>query len=74
MASNKGTVIKEGRVVEALPSATFRIQIDGEEREIVGHLSGKMRINHIRVLPGDRVKFIITPYDEGRGRIVYKLR
>ncbi|KKT41871.1 translation initiation factor IF-1 [Candidatus Giovannonibacteria bacterium RIFCSPHIGHO2_02_43_13] len=73
MASNKGTVIKEGRVVEALPSATFRIQIDGEEREIVGHLSGKMRLHYIKVLVGDKVTVEFSPYDETKGRIIKRL-
>ena len=63
----------EGIIAESLPNTTFKVDTaDGKQYLCV--LSGKMRINHIRVLPGDRVKFIITPYDESRGRIVYKLR
>ncbi|KKT41914.1 MAG: Translation initiation factor IF-1 [Candidatus Giovannonibacteria bacterium GW2011_GWA2_44_13b] len=73
MASNKGTVIKEGRVVEALPSATFRILISGEEREVVGHLSGKMRLHYIKVLVGDKVEVEFSPYDESKGRIIKRL-
>lgn len=73
MSSNKGTVIKEGRVVEALPSATFRILIDEDKREIVGHLSGKMRLHYIKVLVGDKVAVEFSPYDETKGRIIKRL-
>lgn len=63
----------EGKIKENLPNTTFRVETtDGNEYLCV--LSGRMRMNHIRVLPGDRVKFVITPYDPQRGRIVYKLR
>jgi len=73
MSSNKGTVIKEGRVVEALPSATFRILMDEDKREIVGHLSGKMRLHYIKVLVGDKVSIEFSPYDETKGRIIKRL-
>ena len=64
----------EGTVTEALPNATFRVKLDGDEKILLCHLSGKMRINHIRVLPGDRVKIITTPYDESKGRIIYRVK
>jgi len=73
MASDKGTVIKEGRVVEALPSAAFRILIDKDGREVVGHLSGKMRLHYIKVLVGDKVMVEFSPYDETKGRIIKRL-
>jgi len=61
-----------GIVTEALPSATFRVRLpDG--REVLGHLSGKMRMYHIRILPGDKVAIEMTEYDERRGRIVRRL-
>lgn len=63
----------EGAVLEALPSASFKVQLD-EGREILGHLSGKMRLHHIKVLPGDRVRVEMTPYDETKGRIVQRLK
>ena len=61
-----------GIVTEALPAATFRVKLpDG--REILGHLSGKMRMYHIRILPGDKVAIEMSEYDERRGRIVRRL-
>ena len=64
---------KEGRVTEALPNAFFRITLE-DGREIMGFLSGKMRMNRITILPGDRVSVEMSPYDEGKGRIVYRLK
>jgi len=66
------TIVKEGTVVECLPGTTFRVKLDGDEREILAHLSGRMRLNRIRVLIGDKVKVEMTPYDESKGRIVYR--
>lgn len=63
----------EGVVTEALPNALFRIELEGG-RMILGHLSGKMRINYIKVLPGDRVRVEMTPYDDGKGRIVLRMK
>lgn len=70
-------IIVEGEVIENLPNTLFRIQLDkkeGQEEDIIilGYLSGKMRKNYIRILPGDRVKVELTPYDLTRGRIVYR--
>ena len=62
----------EGRVEEALPGATFRVSIEGG-KTVLGHLSGKMRINYIKILPGDRVLMEFSPYDDARGRIVRRL-
>lgn len=61
----------EGTVIENLPNTLFRVKLS-EERIVLCYLSGKMRMNHIRILPGDRVKIETTPYDETRGRIVYR--
>lgn len=61
----------DGEVFELLPSASFRIRLDSGH-EIVGHLSGKMRMHRIRLLPGDRVKVEMTPYDLTKGRIVLR--
>jgi translation initiation factor IF-1 len=60
-----------GVVTEALPNAFFRVKL-ADEREILCHLSGKMRIHYIRVMPGDVVKVELTPYDETKGRIIYR--
>jgi len=68
---NKKVIQKTGVVTEALPSANFRVKLDGGE-EILCHLAGKLRIYRIKVLPGDRVTVEMSPYDEKRGRIVYR--
>ncbi len=65
-------IIEEGVVIENLPNATFRVKLDKDGREILAHLSGKMRINYIKVIVGDRVKVELTPYDQSRGRIVFR--
>ena len=64
----------EGRISELLPNAYFRVQIVEGGPEIVGHLSGKMRKNNIRVLLGDRVNVEMSPYDLGKGRIIYRFK
>lgn len=62
-----------GQVVEALPSLLFRVKLENN-KEVLAHLAGKMRVNHIKILPGDSVVVETTPYDERRGRIVYRLK
>lgn len=69
----KERVFKEGIVEEALPSTLFRVRFDDGLRTLA-HLSGRMRLRHIRVLPGDRVRVELSPYDETKGRIVYRLK
>jgi len=63
----------EGRVIEALPNAFFKVLLD-DQKEIIGFLSGKMRMNRITILPGDKVTLEMSPYDQGKGRIVYRLK
>ncbi len=67
------TLEVEGVVKEALPNATFRVLLDNG-REVLAHVSGRMRVHFIRIVPGDRVKVEISPYDPTRGRIVYRIR
>lgn len=62
---------KTGVVIEALPSTNFRVKLD-DGQEILCHLAGKLRIYRIKILPGDRVAVEVGPYDEKRGRIVYR--
>jgi len=62
---------KQGIVLESLPNTNFRVKLD-DGKEILAHLAGKMRIYRIKVLPGDRVSVELSPYDENRGRIVYR--
>jgi translation initiation factor IF-1 len=64
----------EGVVVESLPNATFRVKLNNSDKIILCHLAGKMRMYRIRVLPGDKVKVEQTPYDETKGRIVYRVK
>ena len=67
----QGKIEVEGIVVETLPDTLFRVELE-DERKVLAHLSGKMRKFRIRVLPGDRVKIELSPYDQNRGRIVYR--
>jgi len=62
----------DGEVIEALPNATFRVKLNDSDKIILCHLAGKMRLYRIRVLPGDKVKVEQTPYDDTKGRIVYR--
>lgn len=63
----------EGTVAEALPNAMFRVELDNGH-EVLAHISGKMRMNFIRILPGDTVTVELSPYDLSRGRITYRKR
>lgn len=71
MKTNKNVYRKTGVVLESLPGLDFRVRLD-DGKEIIAHLAGKLRIHRIKVLPGDRVTLEMTPYDEKRGRIVYR--
>jgi translation initiation factor IF-1 len=69
----KDTIEVEGRVLEALPNAMFRIELNTGHK-VLGHISGKLRLNFIKILPGDRVTVELSPYDLTRGRITYRLK
>ena len=71
--SKEDKIEVEGKIVESLPNAMFRVQIPGD-RVILAHISGKMRVHYIKILPGDVVKVELSPYDLSRGRIVYRER
>lgn len=71
--NNKQTIELEGKVIESLPNAVFRVELPAGQI-VLGHLAGKMRINRIRVLPGDKVLLELTPYDLAKGRIIRRLR
>jgi translation initiation factor IF-1 len=62
-----------GTVVEPLPNAMFRVKLDNGH-EVLCHISGKMRMHYIRILPGDKVRIEMSPYDLERGRIIYRYR
>ncbi|HOJ34361.1 MAG TPA: translation initiation factor IF-1 [Candidatus Hydrogenedentes bacterium] len=63
----------EGTVIEPLPNAMFRVELKNGHK-VLAHVSGKMRMNFIRILPGDRVKLEMSPYDLTRGRITYRFK
>lgn len=63
----------EGTVIEALPNASFRVELENKH-VVLAHVSGKMRMNFIRILPGDKVTVDLSPYDLNRGRITYRFK
>lgn len=69
----KDIIRVEGEVTESLPSASFRVRLENGH-EVLCHISGRMRMNYIRLLPGDRVTLEMSPYDLNRGRIVHRLK
>ena len=70
---SKDVIELEGAILESLPNAMFRVELENGH-EILAHISGKIRKNFIRILPGDKVKVEMTPYDLSRGRITYRLK
>ena len=71
---SKDDVIEmEGTILETLPNTMFRVKLDNGH-DVLGHISGRMRRHYIRILPGDRVKVELSPYDLTRGRIVYRYK
>ncbi len=72
MTPKEEPIIVEGKVVEALPNAMFRVELDNGHK-VLAHVSGKMRMHFIRILPGDRVTVELSPYDLTRGRITFRL-
>lgn len=66
-------ILVEGKVLEALPNAMFKIELDNGHK-VLAHVSGKMRMHFIRILPGDRVNVELSPYDLSRGRIIYRTK
>ena len=73
MAKKEDTIEVEGIIEEALPNAMFKVKL-ANAHEVLAHASGKIRMNFIRVLPGDRVLVELSPYDLTRGRITYRFR
>ncbi|MCB5246510.1 MAG: translation initiation factor IF-1 [Candidatus Cloacimonetes bacterium] len=71
--SKAGVIEVEGVVIDALPNTTFKVQLENGH-EILAHSSGKMRMHYIRILPGDKVKVELSPYDLTRGRITYRYK
>ena len=71
--SKEDAIVLEGTVVEPLPNAMFRVELENGHK-VLAHISGKMRMHYIRILPGDRVQVELTPYDLSRGRITYRYK
>lgn len=71
--SKEDVIEVEGTVVEALPNAMFQVELENGH-VVLAHVSGKMRMNFIRILPGDKVTMELTPYDLNRGRIIYRFK
>lgn len=70
---SKDVIEIEGKILESMPNAMFRVELENGH-EILAHISGKIRKNFIRILPGDRVKVEMTPYDLSKGRITFRLK
>ena len=71
--SKEETIQMQGEILETLPNATFRVKLENGH-VVLGHISGKMRMHYIRILPGDKVQVELTPYDLTRGRITYRYK
>ncbi len=66
-------IVIEGKVIEPLPNAMFRVELNNGHK-VLAHISGKMRMHYIRILPGDKVKVELSPYDLSRGRIIFRVK
>jgi translation initiation factor IF-1 len=73
VAKEDDSIEMQGEVLENLPNATFRVKLENNH-VVLGHISGKMRMHYIRILPGDKVTVKISPYDLSRGRIVFRTK
>ena len=72
-ASDKGLIEFEGEITNVLPNQTFKVKLENGH-EIIAHISGKMRMHYIKILPGDKVKLEMSPYDLSKGRITYRYK
>ena len=71
--AKEDTIQMQGEILETLPNATFKVRLENDH-EVIGHISGKMRMHYIRILPGDKVTVEMTPYDLSRSRIIFRTR
>ncbi|MCU0352155.1 MAG: translation initiation factor IF-1 [Cytophagales bacterium] len=71
--AKQSSIEQDGTIVEALSNAMFRVELQNGH-QLIAHISGKMRMNYIKILPGDRVKIEMSPYDLSKGRIVYRYK
>ena len=73
MSKKEKKIEAEGIVVETLPNAYFKVELESG-KQVLAHISGKMRMHYIKILPGDKVKIEVSPYDLTRGRIIYRFK
>ncbi|MDI6822377.1 MAG: translation initiation factor IF-1 [Actinomycetota bacterium] len=73
MVKKEEAIEIEGKVIETLPNAMFRVELESGHK-VLAHISGKMRMHYIKILPGDRVIVELSPYDLNRGRIIYRFK
>ncbi|MEM0939074.1 MAG: translation initiation factor IF-1 [Bacteroidota bacterium] len=71
--AKQASIEQDGKIVEALSNAMFRVELENGH-EVIAHISGKMRMHYIKILPGDKVKLEMSPYDLTKGRIVYRYK
>lgn len=71
--TKQSSIEQDGTIIEALSNAMFRVELENGH-EIIAHISGKMRMNYIKILPGDKVKIEMSPYDLSKGRITYRYK
>lgn len=71
--AKQGSIEQDGTIAEALPNATFRVELENGHI-VLAHISGKMRMHYIKILPGDKVKLEMSPYDLTKGRITYRYK
>jgi len=71
--SKQNSIEQDGVIIEALSNAMFRVELENGH-EVISHISGKMRMNYIKILPGDKVRLEMSPYDLSKGRIVYRYK
>lgn len=71
--SKQSSIEQDGIIIEALSNAMFRVELENGH-QVIAHISGKMRMNYIKILPGDKIKLEMSPYDLSKGRIVYRYK
>jgi translation initiation factor IF-1 len=71
--AKQASIEQDGTIIEALSNAMFRVELENGH-QVIAHISGKMRMNYIKILPGDKVKLEMSPYDLTKGRIVYRYK
>ena len=71
--SKQSSILQDGRILEALSNAMFRVELENGH-QVIAHISGKMRMNYIKILPGDKIRMEMSPYDLSKGRIVFRYK